>query len=537
MELNSFIDSLTTHDAMFEIVVGQGRLLTLKQDVAAPGKPSPVIAIGDPTVLDFQILPNPRLIRLVGLRAGITELSVTTSLGQTYSLRVHVVYDLRLLEARLRQLFPDAHLKLAQLRDHIVVEGEARSTKQIASIIETIRAYLKSVQVAKTVSGQQGAPAKPPADDEPGLAPSAADQFRGRSSGVTADPEQAARPTTQATLPQSQVINLLRVPGPQQVMLKVQVAELNRSAMREFGADFLFSQDGVLGGSQIGGASSILPPTDSVTVGDAAALAGIISSGPAVATTAFGIFENAHLQVFLAALRRNTVLKILAEPNLVAMNGHEASFLAGGEFPVPIPQSTTGGAGTSVTVEFRQFGVRLGFVPFTLDDDKVRLTVSAEVSSIDFSVGTTLVPGGDPVPGLISRRAQTTVELREGKTLMIAGLLQVTLDGATSRIPVLGDLPMIGSLFRNTSGTRQEKELVVLVTPYLVEAVDPDEVPPLPGEDVNEPTDLELFFLGRIEGRISRDYRSTTDWDSPNRLLKLITLEKKYVRGPHGYSN
>ena len=164
--------------------------------------------------------------------------------------------------------------------------------------------------------------------------------------------------------------------------------------------------------------------------------------------------EGADTQIFLSVLRSNSVLKILAEPNLVAMNGHKATFLAGGEFPIPVSQQ---GSGNGVTVEFREFGVRLAFEPYDLGDKRVRLAVTSEVSSVDFSLATTLVAGGQPVPGLSTRNVKTTVELAEGKTLMMAGLLQVSLDGTTRRIPGLGELPTIGTLFRNNTGRGRRK--------------------------------------------------------------------------------
>src|SRR5262249_36839778 len=156
---------------------------------------------------------------------------------------------------------------------------------------------------------------------------------------------------------------------------------------------------------------------------------------------------------------------------------HEASILSGGEFPVPVPQAVTGGAGTTVTVQFREFGVRLGFIPYIQDNEVIRLTVDPEVSSIDFTLGTVLVPGGTPVPGLNTRKAHTVVEMRQGQTLAIAGLLQLTVDGQTSRIPLLGDLPLAGPLFSNTTSNRIEKELIVLVTPYLIEPMNACQVP------------------------------------------------------------
>jgi pilus assembly protein CpaC len=227
---------------------------------------------------------------------------------------------------------------------------------------------------------------------------------------------------------------------------------------------------------------------------------------------------------------------MLAEPNLVAMNGHQASFLAGGEFPVPVPQTSSGGATPAITVQFQEFGVRLGFVPYILDNEVIRLTVDPEVSTVDFALGTVLVPGGTPVPGLDTRKAHTVVELRQGQTLAIAGLMQLTLDAQTSRIPVLGDLPIIGPFFSNTNDTRTEKELVVLVTPVLVEPMNHDQVPPGPGDEVNQPNDLEFYLLNRIESRTGRDNRSTTHYDDALHVLRcFMKLENEHVHGPHGF--
>src|SRR5262249_23444385 len=134
-------------------------------------------------------------------------------------------------------------------------------------------------------------------------------------------------------------------------------------------------------------------------------------------STLYALFQPGEFQAFFSALRPNSLLKILAEPNLIALNGHQARFLARGEFPLPVPQAVTGGAGTTVTVQFRQFGVRLAFVPYILDNEIIRLAVDPEVSSIDFTLGTTLVPGGSPVPGLNTRKAHTVVEMHQGHTL------------------------------------------------------------------------------------------------------------------------
>ena len=237
----------------------------------------------------------------------------------------------------------------------------------------------------------------------------------------------------------------------------------------------------------------------------------------------------------LRALRENSVLNVLAEPNLMAMSGQRASFLAGGQFPVPVPQGA-GGVTNNVTIQFKDFGVQLSFLPYVLDDETIRLQVNPEVSSIDPSLGTTLVQGGTPVPGLNTRRVDTTVELKQGSTLALAGLLQVQLDAKTDRIPGLGDTPYIGPFFSNSSHKRVEKELLVLVTPYLVHSLTPDQVPPLPGSELQDPNDLEFYFLSRIEGRTGRNFRSTLSWNNPLHLVELLHLEQSYVSGPVGFS-
>jgi pilus assembly protein CpaC len=264
---------------------------------------------------------------------------------------------------------------------------------------------------------------------------------------------------------------------------------------------------------------------------------GSSSLGSAQNTTAFGIFGN-DFEILVRALRQNNLLKILAEPNLVAMNGHEASFLAGGEFPVPIPQTITGGAGTSVTVQFKEFGVRLGFKPFILDNNVIRLAVEPEVSALDFAIGTVLVPGGTPVPGLSTRRANTTVELREGQTLAIAGLLQVTLDGTSRRLPGLGDLPILGAFFSNTTSQRIEKELLVLVTPFLVEAANACQLQPTPGDEVGGPNDLEFFLYTQTESQDGRDWRAPIcRYTSPAPVDALLRWHHQFIAGPHGFTD
>jgi pilus assembly protein CpaC len=567
----SFIESLSPTASVIEVKIGQGRFLTLQEKFAA-GQQNPIVAVGDPSVVDFFVTRVDQ-IRLIGKKLGTTDLSITTGSGKTFDYEIQVVADLDTLRAQLRQMFPDASLRIAQLREKIVVEGQARDAAQVTRIVATIDTYMRSVQGIQvlgqvnnqpiTVDGpapdnlpplppQPGMPGQPnPAVAQPqpgGVIPAPGAGNNGGNPGNAGGPSGLPGGGNNNL---SQVISLIRVPTSQQVLLKVRVAELNRTGFRQIGADFLASipQFGTLFGSQIAGNGYAGGALGSQTFSHIVSSVGTNQNSSSDSSsrglnlgsqaTAFGTFSHGQFNTILTALRKNNLVKILAEPNLVALNGYQANFLAGGEFPVPtfsgVGSGSTTGGGTSTT-QFKKFGVQLAFLPIILDDDTVRLTVEDEVSSVDFSVATTLVPGGSPVPGLSVRNSHTTVELKQGETLAIAGLMQLTLDGETQKIPGLGDLPYIGTFFSNTSSNRVEKELIVLITPYIIEPMKPDQVPPSPGDEVEQPNDLEFFFLNRIEGRTGIDARSTTNYDDPFHLIRHSLVERKYLVGPSGYS-
>jgi pilus assembly protein CpaC len=334
----------------------------------------------------------------------------------------------------------------------------------------------------------------------------------------------------QATTTESRVINLMRVPGINQVLLQVRVAELDRTGLREIGADFLWCnpKTGTIVGTQIAGSAIGL-----ASLLGKGGLTATASGGLTATNTAFGVFPTGNFELLIQALRQDSLVNILAEPNLTCMSGHRASFLAGGQIPIPVPQ---GGLNSAVTIQWQSYGVMLDFVPYVLENGVIRLTVRTEDSTLDPANGTTLTPGGQPVPAINTRSAQTTVELRQGETLGIAGLLQVEIDAQTSRIPGLGDLPYIGPMFGDTTHKRTEKELLVMVTPFLPSPMCPGEVPPMPGEDVKDPNDLEFYLLNRIEGRTGCSMPSTRTWDDPWGCVRRLNLEKRYVSGPVGYS-
>ncbi|HYE17493.1 MAG TPA: type II and III secretion system protein family protein [Tepidisphaeraceae bacterium] len=289
------------------------------------------------------------------------------------------------------------------------------------------------------------------------------------------------------------VLNFLEVSGGQQVMLQVRFAEVSRSATNQLGVNFGFTDGGAFAGSNIGQVSPL-------GVADGPAL-GV--PGPSAAVTLFGrgLLGQSAFNYYITALRQNNLLRVLAEPNLVAISGQEASFLAGGEFPIPVTQGGGGQGGTAITIEYRSYGVKLNFTPLVLGDGRIRLKVAPEVSDLDFTTAVRF--GGFVIPGVTQRKLSTVVELGEGQTLALAGLLNNNVSTTKDVTPVLGDLPVVGALFRSVRYQRKETELVVIVTPRIVEALNPAQVPVLPGEKWRDPSEADLFWnrdLGGVAG-------------------------------------
>jgi pilus assembly protein CpaC len=220
---------------------------------------------------------------------------------------------------------------------------------------------------------------------------------------------------------------------------------------------------------------------------------------PGTISNAFGILQGAfkaggvNIQATLNALETRGLAKTLAEPTLVALSGERASFLAGGEFPVPVAQSGTGATAT-ISVEFKPFGVSLAFTPTVLGDGTISMIVEPEVSAIDPTASITL--GTIVIPGVRTRRASTTLQMRDGESFAIAGLLQKDFKTTINQMPGLGSLPILGALFRSTDFTKDETELLIVVTPHLVAPIRPDQVF-LPTESVVDPSESDAFLFGQ----------------------------------------
>lgn len=289
----------------------------------------------------------------------------------------------------------------------------------------------------------------------------------------------------QSFAPKGKVNNLVEVGGVHQVMLDVRIAEIARSTTKRLGVNFNWVDGDRFGISLLGGLSSL----DSSTSGSAFDL----SISPSVnalfrfdsgSTTWTGIID---------ALKEDGLAKVLAEPTLIALSGQSANFLAGGEFPVPIPQ----GLGTTA-IEYKKFGVGLNFTPTVLGSNRINIQVTPEVSELDFS--TAVQFSGFVIPGLTTRTTTTTIELGDGQSFAIAGLLRENILESVQKFPLLGDIPIIGALFRSQSFLKNETELVIVVTPRLVKPLDMAKQP-LPTDFFIEPTDSEFYLQGLLEGR------------------------------------
>ena len=277
------------------------------------------------------------------------------------------------------------------------------------------------------------------------------------------------------------VTNAMTVGASQQVTLEVRFIEAKRNASRDLGVNYAVSAGGI----------SFQPFGN--------ALASNAATAPFGRLVADMLTGGASADIIVQALEKKGAARRLAEPNLTALSGETASFLAGGEFPVPVAQDDN-----QICIEFKKFGVSLAFMPTVLDNGLINLAIEPEVSELDFS--RTVTTSAIQIPSLIVRRTRTTVELRDGQSISIAGLLQTFNARNADQIPWLGDVPVLGSLFRSSGFQKSETDLLVIITPRLAKPVDPTKRIPTPLDLTASSNDEELFLHGKVE--VSRNYLS-----------------------------
>jgi len=391
------------------------------------------VLIADPEVADVQI-SSPTNLMLLGKKAGVTTLYVLTDNGGAASYPITVLRQTGPILAAMLKEVPAAKIEVASTPDGIVVSGTVPSPRDANKL--------------KTV----------------------AQQFVGEKDNV--------------------IFNV-SVTSAVQVNLRVRVAEVSRSVAKNFS----FNWDALYNNGKI--AVGLLTGRSFTGTGTSglgqftANSAGQYSLGSGYKT----VGSSLDVQGLIDALVSEGLVTVLAEPNLTAISGETADFLAGGEFPIPVPQAGSGGA-TTITIDYKTFGVGLDFTPTVLDENRMSIKVKAEVSELTTTGAITI--DGFTVPALDVRRAQTTVELGSGESFAIAGLFQNNVTAQINSFPWLGDVPVLGALFRSTSFQRNESELVIIVTPYVVHPVAQSTQIRSPTDGLTFSSDLEQLLLGRI---------------------------------------
>jgi pilus assembly protein CpaC len=427
---------------------GKGIILRLE-------RPAGNIFVADPAIADVQV-KSPTVVYVVGKTPGTTTLFALDKQDQVLlNSQIEVRADTGSLQRAMQQLLPGTAATVRSVNDSIVLEGSVKSAAEGDDLRKIAARYVT--------------------DDK-------------------------------------QVVNKLKIDAPNQVNLRVRVAEVSRSVEKQFGIDwFDAANTGAAAFGLVTGGTAITAATSSASA-VAPFLPGFNSSS---ATPQFfntqgtgllgGTTSNLYggvnvgsksINALVTALENEGLITVLAEPNLTAVSGQKASFLAGGQFPVPVPQSS--GGGTVITIDYKSFGVSLAFVATVLGDNRISLHVEPEVSQIDTSNEVSVA--GTTVPGISTRKAETTVELASGQTFAIGGLMQNNVTQQLNKYPWLGDLPILGQLFRSEAFQRNESELVILVTPYIVRPVSNDRMA-MPTDGLTMPNDAQMILEGRLNGK------------------------------------
>lgn len=465
--IHEVIESMPKHQDELELIERRSQLMITRAKLER-------YAIADPGILDL-IQFSPKEFALLGGARGSTTLHLWfEGHNEPVIYLVKTIRDPDLdnqrridygrLEAKINRLYPNSQIYLIPMSFKIIVRGQARNQEEAAHILATIRGE---------VINQDGGLFGPQYNGVGGYGGalgsgggSGLDFLYGNGNG---------------NFGSSFIINEIRIPGEYQINLRVRLAELNRSMARNMGIDWsvLFNDSRHLITGSLGGVPSTLG----------------------------GVFENGEIGIFLNWLASNGTAKILVEPQLTVISGRSARLLAGGEFAVPTTVGIGGAAGT--TTSFRGYGTSLQVTPTVEDRDMIRISTLAEYSDLD----TANAVGG--IPGTQSRRIETVVEMREGQTLALAGLLSHKTLTVQTRVPYLGDIPKIGPLFFSSKRSSQEEnELLILITPEIVRPMDAHEVPPMPGFEVTHPQDHEFYKYNMTEGMPDPNYAQLPPYGS-----------------------
>lgn len=449
-----------------ELVIGKSTLMRLPSSIQR-------ISVGNPNIADVSLI-SPHELYLLGKSYGSTNLVIWRKDGATTAIDVNVSIDADRMEKKLRELLPDEKgIRVRPAADSVILTGVVSSAVKAKHAEDIANAFVRDINKNLVLPVTAG-DTKVPAGTTLSL---------GAAAGVAAG-------TTGA-----KVVNLLQVAQGQQVMLEVKVAEVSKELLEKLGVNF-----------------SMSATTEGITYN----LLSNLFSTTAGAQGVFNINAGNGNYLRIDANKGDTLFKVLAEPNIVAISGQEASFLAGGKVFIPVASGSTIG-GSVVTLQEREFGVGVKFTPTVLEGARINLKVAPEVSDIGtgtiFKIGT----AETILPTFTTNRVQTTVQLMDGQTLAVAGLIKNNIKEAINRVPGLGDIPILGALFRSSEFKNNRTELVFLITPRLVKPL--AGTPALPTDSFTPPSASEFFLGGKLEGsgnkEVPADKRSNQDTQPP----------------------
>ncbi len=386
------------------------------------------LSIANPAIADISSLSD-RTIYVLGKSPGLTTLTLLDASGRLITnVDVRVAADISEFKERLRQILPGEKIEVRTANDGIVLSGTVTSSQRLQRALDLAERYA---------------------------------------------PER--------------VSNLMTVGGIQQVLMKVRFAEMQRTVSKSLSTSLALNGTTLGGDLGINGGTGTTNSSGGVTTSLSGEIPGTNSNAGAIV---FGFNAGStQVGILLEALETKGVVRTLAEPNLVALSGQEAKFLAGGEYPVPVAQDNN-----TISVEFKPFGIELNFVPRVVDKDLINLELQAAVSAIDPTNGFSV--NGFEIDAFSRRETSTTVEMRDGESFAIAGLLQDDFTDNNSQLPWLGDVPVLGALFRSASYQRSQTELVIIITAHLVTPTR-GEALALPTDRIKPPTEKDLFLYGR----------------------------------------
>jgi pilus assembly protein CpaC len=409
-------------------------------------------SLGNPTIV-MATLVSPRTLYLVGMSVGTTNMIIQGASGACQMIDVMVGVDSAGLQQSLSQLLPGEHgIRVSTAAGNLVLAGNVSSAVAAQQAVEIARAYANAQPTQQSQSTSSG--------------------VGNGMNGANAQFSSSGGSTT--------IINMMTIDSPQQVMLEVKVAEVSKTLLDQLGSS-LNLQGGF--GSWTGAlVTSLLSGAQTIIAGSKA--------------------NHLPFKAAIDAQKTDELTKILAEPNLVTISGQEASFLAGGKVFIPVPQSNTTG-GTTITLQEEEFGVGLKFTPTVLGNGRINLKVAPEVSQLSPTGVTVSATGSNTtaiLPLITTRRAATTVQMNDGESFAIGGLISNNITGALKAFPGLGELPVIGALMRSTSFQQDRTELVFIITPHLVKPL-PLGRYPLPTDSFTQPKEIDVYATGNMEGR------------------------------------